>query len=149
MQYLGSRRKVAAFSAGTAAGVFGFQFVLAESVAQVLEILPDAAVAGATMFAGTFVGILVWSSIGAWLKRRKEPKVPVCVGTGVLLAVGFSGAFTIVVQSYWGTLLGDPLGTLHDVAFWLAISLWNSIGYGLAVSPAVRTESTSASQESA
>ncbi len=145
MQYLGSQRKVAAFSGGMAVGVFAF--VLFEGASEISGVLPDAVVAAITMFAGTLVGTLVWSSIGGWLKTRPEPPVLVSAGIGAVLAVGLAGAFAIVVHNYWGVLLGEPLGILHDVGFWLAISLWNSIGYGLAVSPAVRAETTSVSKQ--
>lgn len=145
MQYLGSQRKVAAFSGGMAAGVFAF--VLFEGASEIRGVLPDAVVAATTMFAGTLVGTLVWSSIGGWLKTRPAPPVLVCAGIGAVLAVAFAGAFAMVVHTYWGILLGEPLGTLHDVGFWLAIALWNSIGYGLAVSPAVGVETTSASNQ--
>lgn len=147
MQYLGSKRKVAAFSGGMGAGVFAFHIVLSESASEIREILPDAAVAAITMFAGTLVGTLAWSSIGERLKARREPRTLFCVGIGAILAGALVGAFTIVVQTYWGILLGRPLGTLNDVAFWLAISLWNSIGYGLAVSPAARTGTSSTANQ--
>lgn len=144
MQYLGSKRKVAAFCGGMGAGVFAFHVVLSGGTSEVLEILPDAVVAAVTVCVGTLVGTLVWSSIGEWLKTRPEPSVLVCVGAGTLLAGGLAGALAIVVHNYWGVLLGEPLGTLHDIGFWLAISLWNSIGYGLAVSPTLRAGTTSA-----
>ena len=143
MQYLGSKpkRKVAAFGGGMAAGVFAF--VLFEGASDIRAVLPDAVVAALAIFTGTLVGTLVWSSIGGWLKTRPEPPVVVCAGIGAVLAVAFAGALAIGVHNYWGILLGEPLGILHDVGFWLAISVWNSIGYGLAVSPVALTETSS------
>ena len=177
MQYLGSRpkRKVAALSAGMATGVFAFHVVPTESVSEALEILPEAAVAAATIFAGTFVGVLVWSAVGAWLKKRREPGSLVCIGVGICLALALLGVYAMAIHNFLDSVfagisiappvppsptfdqgsLTTPSGApsevlsrwLHDIGFWLAISLWISIGYGLAVSPAVRTQSTSDFEE--
>lgn len=176
MQYLGSnpKWKILAFSVGMAAGVFAFHVVPAESASEALEMVPEAAVAAATIFAGTFVGILVWSSVGGWLKKRREPNALVCIGVGICFALALLGVYTIAIHNFLdsvfeGIAIEPPLppptldhssvttpnsepsevssGWLHDVVFWLAISLWNSIGYGLAVSPAVRAETTTVSKQ--
>ncbi len=160
MQYLGSnpKWKILAFSVGMAAGVFAFHVVPAESVSEALETLPEAAVAAATIFAGTFVGILVWSSIGEWLKKRREPSALVCVGVGICLALALLGVYAIAIHNFLDGVFegittpnGEPSevssGWLHDVVFWLAISLWNSVGYGLAVSPSRRAETASTAKQ--
>ena len=138
MQYLGSERGAVAFSFGMAVGIFAAHFLLGEIDD---EVLPDASIAALTVFVGTLVGILVWSRAGQRLKRREAPSHAVCVGIGVCFALALTGVIAVTVHSIQ---IFPPdnwvVGVLHDIVFWLALSLWNSVGFGLAVSPSPSRE---------
>lgn len=127
MQYLGSRRNVAGFSAGMAGGVFLVHLFLAWLDDS--EILIEAGVAAVTVFAGTLVGTLVWSSVGRWLRTRRTPSLTASAGVGGALAFALMGVITLGVHRYFS------FDIPHEVAFWFSVSLWNAIGYGLAIAP--------------
>lgn len=130
MQYLGSKRNVAGFSAGMAGGVFLVHLFLAWFDRDYdSEVLIVAGVAAVTVFAGTLVGTLVWSSIGRWLRTRKTPSPAASASVGAALAFALMGVITLGVHRYFS------FDMPHEVAFWFAVSLWNAIGYGLAVAP--------------
>lgn len=129
MQYLGSSRKLAGFSAGMAGGVFLFHLFLERFDEIDFELLIGAGIAAAAVFAGTLVGTFAWSQIGGWLKKRRELSAAKYATVGLALALGLMGVITVGVHAYFS------VGVQHEVAFWLAVSLWNAIGYGLAVAP--------------
>ena len=143
MQYLGSRRKVVAFGAGIAAGILVYRVFIDRGGGNLIPVA-----AALVAFVGTVVGMLGWSLIGEHLKRRRAPGAAAGFGIGICLALLFFGFLHLAVHHYFGILfsfLPDGEAIRHEIMFWLTVSVWNSLGYGLAVSPAAPHRITAAS----
>ena len=141
MQYLGSERNAVAFAFGVAACMFGVSFFDLSRDETILSMA-----AGAAVFAGTAVGTLVWARVGAWLKRRRPPVPVSCSGIGIGVGLVFFVVMAVATRSFVNLIWADAQTSvwLHWMIFWLSVSLWNSLGYGLALSPVPQPQARAA-----
>ena len=123
MQYLGSSRKMVAFGSGVGIGMLGF-FAAGGN----LDV--HGAMASGVVVVGTVVGMLACSRVGARLQKLREPTALVSAGVGIGFGLAGGGVLFVAVSNFL------EFGRWYqDLVFWSTVSLWYSVGLGLAVSP--------------